>query len=135
MKKRSLSSCPIVFSLDLLGDKWSLVILRDILLDNKSHFSEFLASKEKIASNILSARLEILVTNGFLIKKEDPTNKSAAIYKPTDKALGLLPILFELVRWGTEHNQNSNKNDPLMQEVLTNAEDLRRRTIQKFSNN
>jgi DNA-binding HxlR family transcriptional regulator len=83
MKKRSPTICPIVFSLDIFGDKWSLVILRDLLIVGKCHFREFLASEEKIASNILSKRLELFIENGLFTKHDDPKNKSAAIYNPT----------------------------------------------------
>ncbi len=64
------SPCPISYSLDLFGDKWTLLILRDIILDGKSSFSEFMSSKEKIASNILVDRLQILHTQGFLSKTD-----------------------------------------------------------------
>jgi DNA-binding HxlR family transcriptional regulator len=105
MKERSLSTCPVVFSLDIFGDKWSLVILRDVMFAGKSHFREFLASNEKIASNILSARLELLVREGLLIKDGDPSNRSAVIYRPTQKALDLYPMFVELMRWGAKHKK------------------------------
>lgn len=133
MKKRSPTVCPIVFSLDIFGDAWSLVILRDVLLGDKSHFREFLASEERIASNILSARLETLTREGLLTKEDDPTNKSAAIYKPTQKALDLLPMLFELMRWGIKYNLNSDMNVPVMKELLTDPADLRANAIAKFN--
>lgn len=133
MKQRTPTPCPIVFALDLFGDKWSLVILRDILLDNKCHFSELLASNEKIARNILSDRLEALVRNDFLTKEKDPANKSAIIYKPTPKALGLLPVLFALIHWGVEHNPNYDEHDEVVREILTDPLGLHARTIEKFS--
>jgi DNA-binding HxlR family transcriptional regulator len=133
VKKRSPTICPVVFSLDILGDKWSLVILRDILLRGKCHFREFLASEEKIASNILSSRLETLVAEGLLTKENDSTNKSAAIYKPTKKALELLPMLFELMLWGITYNPNADATGPVMRELLDNPEGLRMRIIEKFT--
>ena len=133
MKKRSPTICPIVFSLDLFGDKWSLVILRDILLRDKRHFREFLASEEKIASNILSARLESLVSDGLLTKESDAANKSAAIYRPTKKALTLLPMLFELMRWGIAYNPNANTSGPVMRQLLNDPEGLQARILEKFS--
>lgn len=132
MKKRSPTICPVVFSLDILGDKWSLVILRDILIGNKSHFREFLASEEKIASNILSARLETLVEEGLLIKEDDPANKSAAIYKPTLKTLDLLPMLFELMRWGIKYNPNADASGPVMTRLINDPEILHTQVILRF---
>jgi DNA-binding HxlR family transcriptional regulator len=132
MKKRSPTVCPVVFSLDIFGDKWSLVILRDILLGDKSHFREILASEERVASNILSARLEMLVNEGLLVKKDDPNNKSAAIYLPTEKSLDLLPMLFALMRWGIKYNHNSDMSIPIMQQLTEDPSSLQVKTILKF---
>ena len=132
MKKRSPTICPIVFSLDIFGDKWSLVILRDILLRNKSHFREFLASEEKIASNILSDRLESLLRDGLLTRKRDEANKSAAIYTPTKKALDLVPMIFELMRWGIAYNPNADTTGPVMRQLLNDPKGLHARTLEKF---
>ena len=133
MKKRNPTICPIVFSLDIWGDRWSFVILRDILLRDKRHFREFLASEEKIASNILSDRLESLVRDGLLTKESDATNKSAAIYRPTRKALELLPLLFELMRWGIRYNPNADTRGPVMRQLLSDPERLHSRIMEKFA--
>jgi DNA-binding HxlR family transcriptional regulator len=132
MKKRSPTICPVVFSLDIFGDTWSLVILRDILLRGKTHFRELLASDEKIASNILSSRLENLVQEGILVKQPDPANKSAAMYVPTDKALELLPMLFAMMRWGIKYNPNSDTSGPVMHALMTDPEDLQAKVLAKF---
>lgn len=107
-------------------------MLRDILLRGKSHFREFLASEEKIASNILSVRLENLVTEGLLVKKDDPANKSAAIYVPTQKTLDLLPMLFELVRWGIKYNPNANTSGPVMSQLMKDPESLHTQVVLTF---
>jgi DNA-binding HxlR family transcriptional regulator len=132
MKKRSPTICPVVFSLDIFGDKWSLVVLRDILLRGKSHFRELLASEEKIASNILSARLESLVAEDLLIKQDDPRNKSAAIYRPTEKALDLLPMLFAMMQWGIKYNPNSDTSGPVMRALLTDPNALQEQVLGQF---
>ncbi len=132
MKKRSPTICPIVFSLDIFGDTWSLVVLRDILIFGHSHFREFLGSKEKIASNILSNRLELLVENGLITKHDDPKNKSAAIYAPTQKALDLLPMIIEMMRWGIAYNPGSDASNPIMGQALVNPEGLRKRILERF---
>jgi DNA-binding HxlR family transcriptional regulator len=134
MKKRSPTICPVVYSLDIFGDKWSLVILRDILLFGKSHFREFLMSEEKIASNILSARLEAMVENGLLTREDDAANKSAAIYKPTPKTLELLPMLFALMQWGIKHNPDTDKQSgPVMHALLNDPQGLQERIVARFS--
>ncbi len=132
VKDRSPTICPIVFSLDLFGDRWSLVILRDILIRGKRHFRELLASDEKIASNILSDRLESLVRNGFLTRTDDSANTSAAIYTPTRKALELLPMLFELMRWGIRYNPNADTSGPVMSQLVNDPKGLHARILKKF---
>jgi len=132
MKRSNPSTCPVALSLDALGDKWSLVILRDILLAGKCHFRELLDSPEKIASNVLSARLDSLTREGFLSKHPDPANKSAAIYKPTAKALDLLPMLFELIRWGVAHNERADSTHPGIRQILDNPTATRAQIASKF---
>jgi len=98
------SDCPISCTLDMLGDKWSLLILRDLLFFGRNSFGEFLLSDEKIARNILSDRLEDLLTKGFLVKEVSPANKSKFLYYPTEKAVDLVPLLLQLSAWSRKHN-------------------------------
>jgi DNA-binding HxlR family transcriptional regulator len=132
MKNHTPTTCPIAFSLEIFGDKWSLIILRDVLFAEKSHFREFRASPEKISSNILSARLEALVKDDLLVKGTDPSNKSAAIYRPTKKALDLLPMFIELMRWGNDYNLNADSHPGLLQ-MLNDPEGSRTRIVERFT--
>jgi DNA-binding HxlR family transcriptional regulator len=133
MKKRIPTECPVVFTVDLLGDNWSLIILRDLLLNDKSHFREFRASKEGIASNILSNRLEGMIAAGLVTKEADTSNKSAVIYRPTQKALDLLPMLFELIRWGVKYNPDIDISDPGIQLLLKDQDKLHRQVLARFA--
>ncbi|MBX7226872.1 MAG: helix-turn-helix transcriptional regulator [Chitinophagales bacterium] len=103
MERRS--DCPLNCFLELLGDKWTLLILRDVLFFGKRHFSEFLASRESIATNILSDRLSSLVENGFLVKAPDAFNKQRNNYLPTKKAEGLKPVLMAIADWTIAHEE------------------------------
>jgi DNA-binding HxlR family transcriptional regulator len=133
MKSRSPTICPMVYSLDIFGDKWTLLVLRDILIFDKTHFRQFLASKEKIASNILSNRLNLLVHNQFLVKDQDPANKSAAIYRPTQKTLDLLPMILEMMKWGAIYNPDTDKDSgPVMRQLLRDPSVLLDRIVNKF---
>jgi len=97
MKKTKFrSTCAIARSLDLFGDKWSLLILRDILLHKKSAFKEFLNSKEKIASNILTNRLASLIESGYITKLSLKGTKKSAIYIASQESICALPLLIEL---------------------------------------
>lgn len=94
------SDCPISYSLDLLGDSWSLLIIRDIVFAGKNTFGEFIASDEGIARNILTNRLSRLESIGILSKQPHPTDKRKDLYLLTERGLGLIPVLLELSAWG-----------------------------------
>ncbi|MDO9416315.1 MAG: helix-turn-helix domain-containing protein [Pararhizobium sp.] len=97
------SGCPINLSLEVFGDKWSLLIIRDIIFGGKRHFRELLRSEEGIASNILADRLKKLSEDGMLTKADDPSHKQKAIYSLTDQAIALVPILAHLGSWGRRY--------------------------------
>lgn len=105
------SDCPISCSLDVFGDKWSLLIIRDIMLRNKVSYSEFLGSEEKIASNILVNRLSVLEAEKILVKEVSPANKSKFVYSLTQKGLDLLPIVIEIMDWGAKYNANCPRKE------------------------
>ena len=101
------SACPISYALDFVGDKWTLIVLRDLIFSRKQYFQQFLESNEGIASNILAARLKLLERTGLATRKEDPEHGRRVVYAPTDKALDLMPVMLELLRWGSKYNAKS----------------------------
>ena len=105
------SDCPISCSLDVFGDKWSLLIIRDIMLREKVSYSEFLNSEEKIASNILVNRLNILEAEKIVVKEVSARNKSKFVYSLTQKGADLLPIVIEIMDWGAKYNANSPRRE------------------------
>jgi len=89
---------------EVFGDQWSLLVLRDIMFTNRRHFRELLTeSLEGIASNILADRLQRLVKQGILVKSHDPSHKQKAIYSLTEKGIELLPLLIEMNAWGHKY--------------------------------
>lgn len=101
IKKRSF--CPISSALDIVGDKWSLLILRDILLSGKNTYNEFLRSEEKIATNVLADRLAMLEETGILLNKEHPESKAKKFYYLSEKGIDLLPLLIEYILWSDKY--------------------------------
>jgi DNA-binding HxlR family transcriptional regulator len=98
------SDCPINLTLEILGDKWSLIIIRDIVFGNRRHFRELLTrSMEGIASNILADRLKRLVEEGILSKADDPSHKQKALYSLTEKGIDLVPVLAQMAIWGRKY--------------------------------
>lgn len=97
------SSCPIASSLDVLGDKWSLLLVRDMLFPGFRTFSEFLASGEGIATNILADRLARLEAAGIITSEPDAEDRRRSIYTLTQKGRDLAPVLFALSSWGVQY--------------------------------
>lgn len=104
MKKiEKRSDCPLSASLDIFGDKWSLLIMRDMIFYNKSTYGDFLKSEEKIATNILANRLLNLEEHQIIQKLEHPDSKAKVLYKLTEKGIDLLPIIVEIQLWADKY--------------------------------
>jgi len=111
-KRKKRSDCPISCSLDIWGDKWSLLIIRDLMFSKKCRYSDFLKSKEGIATNILATRLKDLENNKIIEKSDDSESKSKGFYKLTKMGIDLLPILIEIDLW-------SEKYFPIPEDIKT----------------
>jgi DNA-binding HxlR family transcriptional regulator len=101
MKKRS--ECPLSCSLDIWGDKWSLLIIRDLMFNKKSTYGDFLKSAEGIATNILASRLKVLEENNIIEKSDHPESKAKVLYRLTKKGIDLLPIIVEVHLWAEKY--------------------------------
>jgi DNA-binding HxlR family transcriptional regulator len=98
------SGCPINLTLEMFGDRWSLIVIRDLMFGDRGHFRELLTrSEEGIASNILADRLKRLVESGLLSRRNDPTHKQKAIYRLTEPAIQLVPLIAQMGAWGRRH--------------------------------
>jgi len=96
------SDCPIAASLDIFGDRWTLLVLRDMLLGGKSHYGEFV-KEESVASNILADRLAALVDRGIIERVPDPEDGRKYTYRPLEPAIELLPAIAEIAAWGVKY--------------------------------
>ena len=99
MSRPARSLCPINLALEVFGDRWTLLIVRDLMFAGKRRFREFLQSDEHIASNVLADRLSLLVDSGVVTRSGDPTHKQKAVYSLTEKGISLLPILAQIGIW------------------------------------
>jgi DNA-binding HxlR family transcriptional regulator len=98
------SGCPINLSIEVIGDRWSLLVIRDMMFGNRRHFGELLAgSDEGIASNILADRLRRLTDQGLVSRAPDPSHKQKVIYSLTEPAIQLVPVIAQLGAWGRRH--------------------------------
>lgn len=107
MKKVKRSDCPINFALELFGDRWTLLIVRDLMFFGKASYSDFLNSEEGIATNILADRLQTLEHAGIVKKVIDTANKTKFIYSLTTKGIDLLPSLLEIIIWSAKYDSKT----------------------------
>ena len=103
MKHKFRCDCPFTSALDILGDKWMLVIVKQMLVDGKETFKDFIESDEAIATNILSTKLKLLEELGIILKTKRPNNKKTNLYLLTDTGLALTPLLVELALWSDSY--------------------------------
>jgi DNA-binding HxlR family transcriptional regulator len=103
------SGCPLNASIEMLGDRWSLLIIRDMMVRGFRSYKEFLESHEKIATNILADRLRRLESNGIIAMERDPSDGRKSIYSLTAKGIALAPVLTEMVLWAAAHEDTGNQ--------------------------
>lgn len=113
------SDCPVSFALDFFGDKWTLLIIRDIALEQKRFYKDFLGGKEGIATNILSDRLKKLENNGIIRSEVYEKKKTQKEYFLTQKGKDLIPVLLEMMVWSHTYNQKLNISEEFIQKIKT----------------
>jgi len=118
------SECPISYSLDLLGDKWTMLILRDMSLNDKHFFKDFLEAGEGVATNVLSDRLKMLESFGIIKSEKYAPNKTKKYYSLGEKGIELIPTLIELWVWGAKHDPASVVPAELIEERLAIKEEI-----------
>lgn len=117
------SFCPINLSLEIFGDTWTLLVLRDMMFGAKRRFGEFQQSDEHVSSNILANRLARLVDSGLVTKADDPTHALKTIYSLTEKGIQLLPIIVQIGAWGSRWIPDAKKLDTSARKVVRSIQD------------
>ena len=110
------SGCPVSLGLDIFGDRWTLLVIRDLMFSGKRHYREMLASDEHISSNILADRLKMLLKEGIVSKSDDPTHQQKVLYSLTEKGIALLPVLMTISQWSHQYrpvDQRYSQTPPL----------------------
>jgi DNA-binding HxlR family transcriptional regulator len=102
---RNRSGCPVSVSLEVFGDRWSLLIVRDLMVRGYRFYGDFQNSGEGIATNILSERLRRLIETGIVQAEIDPADRRRTIYRLTEKGIDLAPVMLELLIWGAQHEE------------------------------
>lgn len=131
-KQKRRSNCPINFALELFGDKWSLLVIRDLMFMGKTTYGEFLQGAESISTNILADRLEKLETSGIISKAPDPDNGTKFIYALTEKGKDLIPVMFELIAWSGKHDPKTAAPREFVKKITTDRENMIKQARQKL---
>ncbi len=127
------SGCPIAFGLDTFGDRWTLLIIREMLFRGKTTYGEFLAADEGISTNILANRLKHLETEGIVKKRRDPDNFRSFLYELTPKGFDLAPILIEIIRWSGQHDDRPDRLTKMVDRVANDREGLEQEILARRS--
>ncbi|QSX38233.1 winged helix-turn-helix transcriptional regulator [Shewanella sedimentimangrovi] len=127
------SSCPISNVLDLVGDKWSLLVLRDLIFFGKSTYSELQTSDERMATNILSSRLEQLERDGLISKRADANDKRRKVYALTQAGKDMLPLLLEMIVWSSKYAPDTNLPKQLLNRLKNDREKVISELMEKMA--
>jgi DNA-binding HxlR family transcriptional regulator len=125
-KSKRRSDCAINFVLELFGDRWTLLIVRDLMFQGKHYYGEFLGAEENIATNILADRLVMLEEEGIVTKSVDPAHGSKFIYRLSSKGIDLLPILLEYIVWSAKHDADSGVDMKFVNRIRRDREGVLR---------
>ena len=109
MRQDHRSTCPISTALEVVGDRWTLLVIRDLMFAGKRHFRQLLQSEEAISSNVLADRLNLLVENGLVRREDDPSHAQKAIYSLTENGLDLLSVLIAMSAWAQKYHPESRR--------------------------
>ncbi|QCK15627.1 winged helix-turn-helix transcriptional regulator [Mangrovivirga cuniculi] len=118
------SHCPINFTLEHFGDKWSFLIIRDLMFKGKRHYNEFLEAGEKVSTSVLGDRLKRLEEMRIISKGQDAVKKSRIRYSLTQKGIDLLPMLLEMIIWGGLNDDLTESPKEFMDQAINHRDDL-----------
>ncbi len=128
--KKQRSGCPVNLTVEILGDKWTLMVIRDIALGNRRHFRELLTkSEEGIAANMLSDRLKLLIDHGLVTRSDDPSHKQKVLYSLTESGIELVPVLAQIIIWGRHHLPVSKHHDAMAKVMEQGGPKLQRKLM------
>lgn len=132
--KNLRSHCPINFVLETFGDKWTLLIIRDLMFKGKVFYGEFLSSAENISTSVLAKRLQKLESQNIIKKTVDRKNRSKLRYALTEKGKGLLPIMLEITAWSARYDDLSNVPKSFVEALHNNKDGLLKKLSQDLNN-
>jgi len=123
-RRQRKSDCPVHFALEVFGDAWTLLIIRDLMFKGRTSYTDFLRAEEGIATNVLADRLVRLEEDGIIVKAAGSGRGSASVYRLTPKGIDLLPILLEIIRWSAQHDPKTAADRRFVRRLRRNRTSL-----------
>mgnify|MGYP000114638599 CR=1 FL=1 len=123
-KTRDWDGCPVRFGMSQFGDKWSFLIIRDLMFKGRRHYNEFLEAGEGISTNILAQRLADLEQNGIVSKRQDPAKRSKNIYRLTEKGIALMPMMLAMIDWAEKYDSHTEVPQEFISALRSDPEKL-----------
>lgn len=118
------SDCPINFGLEIFGDRWTFLIVRDLMFKGKHYYGEFAQSEERIATNLLADRLSMLEKEGIINKFKDEKHKQKIVYKLSQKGIDLMPVLVEIILWSAKYDKETDADMKFVRQAKKDREGL-----------
>lgn len=118
------SHCPVHYALEHFGDKWSLLIIRDLMFKGKRHYNEFFESEEKVSTSVLGDRLKSLEKAGIISKGEDEVKKSRIKYSLTEKGIALAPLMVEIILWSADYDDKTAAGQDFLSPASNNRQEF-----------
>ena len=123
------SKCPHAYALDIFGDRWTLLIVRDLMFHGKRRYGEFLEGEEGIATNVLADRLKRLERSGLVRVAPDPESRRSKVYRLTPKGLDLAPMMLEIILWSARHDPETGVSGAFVRRARRDREGLLREVV------
>ncbi|MBE9397142.1 helix-turn-helix transcriptional regulator [Pontibacterium sp. N1Y112] len=134
-KKQNWAGCPIRFGMSQFGDKWSFLIIRDLMFKGRKYYSEFLEAGEGISTNILASRLADLEHNGIVSKRQDAVKRSKNIYSLTEKGIALMPMMLAMIDWAERYDDQTEVPAEFARKLRQTPEALQKELLNLLENN
>jgi len=132
-KTKNWSGCPVRFGMSQFGDKWSFLILRDLMFKGRKYYNEFLEAGEGISTNILANRLADLESNGLVSKQQDMIKRSKYVYRLTEKGIALMPMMLSMINWAEKYDEQTEVPADFVKELRENPEKLQKELLTQLA--
>ena len=133
-KTQSWAGCPVRFGMSQFGDKWSFLIIRDLMFKGRKYYNEFLEAGEGISTNILASRLADLERNGIVSKTQDTVKRSKYVYALTEKGIALMPMMLAMIDWAEKYDPETEVPVEFAQQLREQPEQLRQQLLMSLEN-